>query len=304
MTKDQLIELWLADLDEAAASEVQMLFDLWGRGGAVIEQTPDWEPSSHLLVKTYLRPEEVEELHQIEIGLAITNKIRQAQGLPPLPQLQRRILTDTDWAESWKAGYHVLRLGQHLIIKPSWHEYDPQPDDLIIELDPGMAFGSGLHPTTQLCLVALEEVSRPGMRVLDVGTGSGILAIAAAKLGARYVHALDTDPMAVRVTAQNIADNGEQDVVSVALGTLTNQPITGADGIPGEWDVIVANILANPLMDMAPAFFVNLAPGGILILSGINRGQMESVIASMESNCITAAGSSLQGDWAALFFEK
>ena len=301
---DELIELWLPNLDESATSDVQVLFNTWGRGGAVIEVTVDLVSSQRSTVKTYLRPEDRDALRQIEVGLAILNRVRQSAGQDALPRMERRRLTDADWAETWKAGYFVLHLGRRLVVKPSWREYEAKPDEVVIELDPGMAFGSGLHATTQLCLLALEEVVQPGQRVLDVGTGSGILAIAAAKLGAQAVLAIDNDPMAVRVSQQNIEDNGVQHIASAAEGTLDPRPVDGPDGVAGQWDVIVANILAQPLIEMAPGFYANLASGGTLVVSGINRVQMEEVGAAVERTGLTAAGSSLQGDWAALFFVK
>jgi ribosomal protein L11 methyltransferase len=304
VAKDQLIELCIPNLDETAVSQVQMLFDMWGRGGAVVERIGDEETAPYQSVKTYLRPEETEALQQIEIGLALIEKLRKTRGHPSLPGLQKKVLAEADWAESWKEGYHVLNLGRHIVVKPSWRDYTPHPDDVVIELDPGMAFGSGLHPTTQLCLVAIEDMLKPGMQVLDVGTGSGILAIAAAKLGASAVLAVDNDPMAAQVAEQNVIHNNARSVVSVAEGTLDKEPITDRDGVRGGWAMIVANILANPLIEMAPAFFANLAPEGILILSGINREQMERVTSNMENSQLSLIGSSLDGDWAALFFKK
>jgi len=209
----KLVEISLSGLDDEAVQAVTQLFDRWGRGGAVVEQTVD-EPAGPV-VKTYLLTEDDGALRQIEIGLAL---LRQARGLPE-PRVC--FLAETDWAEAWKAGYGVLRIGRRLVVRPTWRDdYAAQADDLLIELDPGMAFGSGLHPTTRLCLEALEDYVRPGQAVLDVGTGSGILSIAAARLGAARVLALDTDPLAVQIARENVALNRAEAVVRVEEGTV------------------------------------------------------------------------------------
>src|SRR5690606_26457499 len=134
-----------------------------------------------------------------------------------------------DWANAWKEHYRVLRVGERIVVVPSWLEYEAAPGDVVLQLDPGMAFGTGLHPTTQLCLRLLERYARPGLRTLDIGTGSGILAIAAAKLGAGPILALDNDPVAVGVAAENTARNGVADLVSAAEGSL------GAGQHMGHW---------------------------------------------------------------------
>ena len=127
-----------------------------------------------------------------------------------IPEPQFRTVVEEEWANAWKEHFHVTRIGQRLVVKPSWREYTPQADDIVLELDPGMAFGTGLHPTTQMCLLALEKYVRGGERVLDLGTGSGILAIAAVKLGAAACLATDIDPVAVEAARANVAANGVQ----------------------------------------------------------------------------------------------
>ena len=213
MSSPDLIELALSDLDDAAAAAVAEIFDRRGWGGAVHEEIIDADGGVRTTLKTYVAAADEERLRKIEIELARLNHQRAAQGQPAIPLPQRRRLAETDWAEAWKAHYHVLPIGRRLVIKPTWETYAPQPDQVVIELDPGLAFGSGLHATTRLCLELLEEHLRPGERVLDVGTGSGILAIAAACLGAAAVVALDNDPEAVRVARENVLLNGVADRV-------------------------------------------------------------------------------------------
>src|SRR5438132_5629298 len=134
--------------------------------------------------------------------------------------LQTRIVNEEDWANAWKDYYHVTHIGQRLVIRPSWRTYEPRNDEVVLELDPGMAFGTGLHPTTRMCLEQVEQRTRAGMRVLDVGTGSGILALAAVKLGAVAVYCIDNSSVAVESATANAAMNGLSDKITVKLGAL------------------------------------------------------------------------------------
>ncbi len=302
MNTRDLVEISISDLDDAAVQVVTQLFDRWGRGGAVVEQTAD--DAAGPSVKTYLLAEDDEARRQIEIGLALL------QRAYDLPEPRVRFLAETDWAEAWKAGYGVLHIGRRLVVRPTWRDdYGPRPDDLLIELDPGMAFGSGLHPTTRLCLEALEDTVRPGQVVLDVGTGSGILSIAAARLGAARVLALDTDPLAVQIARENVALNRVEDVVQVEVGTvqisnsksqITNQqsPISNLQSLPSH--LIVANILAENIMELAPALAAHLLPEGVLIASGIIADRAEAVVSSLRANGASLVERRDDGDWVAL----
>ncbi len=212
----------------------------------------------------------------------------------PLPQFRR--LKDEDWANAWKDHYHPLRIGRRFWIQPSWRAIlNPQPDDLIIQLDPGMAFGTGAHPTTQLCLAALEQLVQPGDRVLDLGCGSGILAIGAAHLGASRVLALDNDPVAVEVACANILNNHVADRVEAQLGVLGALTEMG-------WQVIAANILAAVIQELLAADHLldHLAPGGRLILSGIIPEQAAAIVASLERLGANVTGVVEQEGWVAV----
>jgi ribosomal protein L11 methyltransferase len=284
-----LVEISVSGPDDEAVQAVVQLFDRWGRGGAVVEQTVG--DAAGPLVKTYLLAEDDEALRQVQIGLAL---LRQARGLPE-PRV--RFLAETDWAEAWKAGYGVLRIGRRLVVRPTWRDdYVPQPDDLLIELDPGMAFGSGLHPTTRLCLEALEDALRPGQVVLDVGTGSGILSIAAARLGAARVLALDTDPLAVQIACENVVLNRVEDVVQVEVGTV--QIPNPKSQISNH--LVVANILAETIMELAPALAAHLLPEGVLIASGIIAERAEAVASCLRENGMSLVERRDDGDWVAL----
>lgn len=223
--------------------------------------------------------------------------------LYPLPEPIFRELADEDWANAWKDHYRPFRLGRRIRIRPAWladePDADAQADDVILTLDPGMAFGTGLHPTTQGCLMALEENVAPGMNVLDAGTGSGILAIAAVKLGAAAVAAFDTDALAVRATVENAERNGVSASIHAWRGELDGvRDETGRD----QWDIVVANILAPVIIQLLneKGLLGHVAPGGKLILSGIIQEQGPDVVAAL-----AAAGGQMQqtitaGDWVTL----
>ncbi|MCI0395372.1 MAG: 50S ribosomal protein L11 methyltransferase [Chloroflexi bacterium] len=201
--------------------------------------------------------------------------------LYPIPPPTFRELQEEDWANAWKVHYQPFRVGRRLWIEPSWQADSPAAaGDVVIRLDPGMAFGTGLHPTTQMCLQALEEMVWPGAWVLDVGAGSGILAIAAARLGAAKVLALDSDRLAARATVENARQNGVQENIVVFQGTLA------AVGLKG-WDVVVVNILAPVIESLvAEGLLAYLAADGRLVLSGI----IEEQTAGVEAAVIAAGG--------------
>jgi ribosomal protein L11 methyltransferase len=180
-------------------------------------------------------------------------------------------VAEEDWSERWKEGLAPFAVGR-VFIRPSWTAAAPPSGSVEVVLDPGMAFGTGTHPTTSLCLAALDALlgARPGAAVLDVGTGSGLLAIAAAKLGATRVAGTENDPMALRVAAENASRNG----ATVELH------LAAPEDVRGTFDVVVANILANTLAELAGPIAAKLAPGGVLLLSGLLAGQEQGVRAA------------------------
>jgi ribosomal protein L11 methyltransferase len=204
---------------------------------------------------------------------------------------------EADWADAWKNYFHPVRVGERLVVKPSWQEYIAADGDVVVELDPGMAFGTGTHQTTVMCLRLLEETVRPGDSVFDVGTGSGILAVAAAKLGAGSVRAVDNDPVAVRVAAENVAANAAGDTVTVAAGDLVA-------GLTGRADIVVANIIADVIIRLAPAVPDRLAAGGAFIAGGIIAGRLGDA-----ADAVLAAGLAVEkvledGEWATILARK
>lgn len=204
-----------------------------------------------------------------------------------------REVQEEDWASSWKEYFHPVRVSEHIVIKPSWEEYLPTVGDLVIELDPGMAFGTGTHHTTAMCIRCLEDVIKPDNIVFDVGTGSGILAVAAAKLGAASVRAVDLDPVAVRVAKENAAFNNVTETVEITQGDL----LTGVDG---KADVIVANIIADIIIKMLPDVRTRLVGKGVFIASGIITERLSDVTEALIDNGFVIDKVIEEGGWVAI----
>lgn len=193
-----------------------------------------------------------------------------------LPTVNRGWIDEEDWSEAWKAYWNPMRIGRRLVIKPSWQDWPPAdqpdlatPEDIIIELDPGMAFGTGTHATTSLCLATLEDYVQPGMHLVDLGCGSGILTIAALKLGAADVLAIDNDPLAVQATADNCRRNGVE-----GCNVLLQKGIADSQG---QWDMIIANISQKIIKLEASHIASRLKPGGLAICSGFYIGWDEEI---------------------------
>jgi ribosomal protein L11 methyltransferase len=215
--------------------------------------------------------------------------------------LQIRVVHEEDWANAWKDYFYVTHIGQRLVIRPSWREYIPKNNEVVLELDPGMAFGTGLHPTTRMCLEQVEQRTRTGMRVLDVGTGSGILALAAAKLGAVNVHCIDNSSVAVESAVANAEINHLSDRINVVLGVLDEAEATQ---LSGQYDLVLANIIARVIGSLAPNLAQVLAPNGILITSGIigdRRHEAEQPLLSAGLKLIDQA---IIDDWVTLIMQK
>lgn len=308
----QWFELSVTADQEAVESLSELLATYGYNGGVVIE--PAWIPTEEgdgwvgapapgessppsyvqdatrpVTLRTYLQYDE----HAEEIRQRIDHALWHLGRLRPIGPLQVRVLEEEDWANAWKQHYQVHRIGERLVIVPSWLSYTPQEGDVLLNLDPGMAFGTGLHPTTRLCLGLLERLVQPGVSVLDVGTGSGILALAAIGLGASRVLALDNDPVAVDAARQNVERNGVQDKIAVELGSL------GVTAI-GQYDLIVANIIAHVLCAIAQELTAALAPGGILITSGIILEREDEVAVSLAAAGLRQRERHRDGDWVAL----
>ena len=219
----------------------------------------------------------------------------------PLPlgtlAIETKNVHDEDWSEVWKQFYKPFKAGKSLVVKPTWEPYHPEPDDKVIEIDPGMAFGSGTHETTGLCLELLEETLTGGERVIDVGTGSGILAIGAALLGAKDVLAIDIDPVAVRVAQENIAHNGLEDRVRAVEGNL----LASSDGV---CELCVANIIADVICMFARPLNDHIVPGGLFICSGIIKEREQDVVDALNAASYEILEIRRRGEWVAMLSRR
>ena len=282
------IKITLVDIDGEAAETVSELFNRYGYGGAIIETLPPHFDKA--TVHTVIPQEDKELLRQIEVMLALIG-----QALPAgLPQPQLQFIGQNDWTTSWQKHFYTIRVGRHFIIKPSWRKAFPNADDILIEIDPGLAFGSGLHPTTQLCLHIFEDMPLQGKSFFDVGTGSGILSLAALKLGATPVRAVDTDDVALRVAQENFERNGYSrlSVVQTAVGSAIN---TGGQ----QWQIVTANILAHILIEIMPHLVAALAPHGYLILSGVIVEQEVEMLTAIAKHNLVIVERRVMEDWLA-----
>ena len=208
-------------------------------------------------------------------------------------------VNEEDWANSWKAYYKPLHIGQHMVIVPAWEEYAPKEGEIIVRMDPGMAFGTGTHETTRLVIELLETYVKKGARVLDVGCGSGILAICASKLGAAECHAYDIDPVAVRVARENIADSGETNITCDVSDLLAGVDLSG-----GAYDLICANIVADIIIRMAPDVGRYMKDDAILLASGIITERAEEVSAVLENEGLSVSARHDDNGWCALVVTK
>jgi ribosomal protein L11 methyltransferase len=219
-----------------------------------------------------------------------------AFDLRPIGPLRTRAVDEADWAEAWKRHFPVTRIGRRIVIRPSWRRHRAAAGDVVLALDPGMAFGTGLHPTTRLCLEALESLAGrgrlEGARVLDVGCGSGILAVAAVGLGAASVLGLDIDPIAIEATVANARRNRRSREIRARLGSLPS-------GEPGH-DVVTANLIASVLVALASQLAAELRPAGTLIASGIFRDREAEVAAALQRAGLALTGRLAGEDWVAL----
>jgi len=253
-------EISIRTTHEATEAVANIFHDL-GASGVIIEdpelinsyrRSGTWEycdipeaaDSEIVTVKAYLPVDELLdeklELFEKRVNELVFHDLDKGSG-----DIHWREIHEEDWAMAWKNYYHPVKIGERVVVKPSWEHYAPVKDEIIIELDPGMAFGTGTHHTTAMCIRCLEEFLKPGACVVDVGTGSGILAVTAAKLGASVVKAIDSDPVAVRVAQENIVANGVKETVEVFCGNLLSE-------ISERAQIIVANIIADIIIGMVP----------------------------------------------------
>jgi len=267
---------------------VSYLFERYGHGVSLED-----EGDGLILLRTYLTTSSRARRARIEVGVNLVRSIQ------PMAELSVREIEDADWETAWKSHFSLLRVGDNLVIMPSWIDYEPADGEVVIELDPGMAFGTGYHPTTRICLEALEKHVKPGMAVLDLGAGSGILSMAASRLGASSVLALDVDPIAVKAARRNIRAAGLKGTVRPARGTLPNQ-LAAQD----HFDLAVSNISSKIVGEKAPHLYDILKPGGLLVAAGGVDTQQSELEAALKAVGFSHLDTAQVDEWVGLVMSK
>lgn len=279
-----------------AIEDPQLINDLRNSGTWELCDIPEQENTEVVTVSAYYADDEKLEkrLAEIDEQLAL---IEERIGKYRFGNTRFRKVSEQDWANEWKQYFHVTHVGKSLVIKPSWEKYAPKEGEHVIEIDPGMAFGTGTHHTTNMMMERLEKVITPDSTVFDVGTGSGILAIAAAMLGAKSVKAVDIDGVAVRVAKENVADNGLSEQIEVREGDLLH-------GTEGKADVIIANIIADIVIMLLQDILQKLNDDGVLLASGIIEERMPDVEAAAQEQGLYVDAVDHRGGWVVMQMKK
>ena len=282
---------------------LSQIFFRYGHGGVVVESDASFNPdegesppaADWVTVKTYvpLNSTTEERRHRIDLG------VRLVAHVCPISPLQARELDEEEWQSSWKQHFDILHIGRHIVIRPTWKDYVSEESDVVISLDPGMAFGTGHHPTTRRCLELLEHLVKTGADVLDVGCGSGILSVAASKLGARRVMGLEIDSVATKVAKENIRENGVGHAVLVSQGSLPHPGVR-----EHSYDVVVANISAKVVSEAADELVNVLKRGGKVIASGLLLENKDRVERAFSSAGALLQETHVDGDWVTLLAFK
>lgn len=290
---------------EVAEAVAQVLSRLSGRRVVWSYEHPQADATNHIqhwgpvTVRAYLptTPQTREETqHRVQEALW------HLHVLHPLPPVRFRLLKEEDWLHAWKRFYQPIPVGRNLLVVPAWME-PPQEGRTVIFIEPGTAFGTGMHPTTRLCLEALEDLVRPGQPVIDLGCGSGILAIAAAKLGARPVLAADIEPQALEETRDNARRNRVEDHIHVLQGSVA-EILTGKAPIR-QAPVVVANIFAEVLVELLDQGLARLVtPHGYLVLSGILEEREKGVQRAAEGQHLSLVHRAQEGEWVCLQYRR
>lgn len=225
-------------------------------------------------------------------------KALESRGVNTAPAvLTTAELQDEDWSDTWKQYFHTEKPGERVVIKPTWEEYEPKDDEVVIELDPGAAFGTGTHATTSMCIRQLEKLVKPGMTVFDVGTGSGILSIISAKLGATNIQAVDYDDSVLKIVEENLEQNNVQDIISVAQSDLMQN-------VHGKAELVIANIIADIIIRLFDQLDEHLEQGGTLLTSGIIEDRIEDVLAAAEAHGYGVVERMESKGWACITFKR
>lgn len=289
------------DVDSEAVEPISALFARYGFNEGVAIDEPyvqdgdgdnlEVDLTAQFTIRTYVAdsdfsPELVEE---------IRHALWHYGQMRGVGELRVSTLKEEDWANAWKEHFQVHRIGERVVIRPPWREHEPVGGEVVVELDPGMAFGTGLHPSTKMSVLGVEQVVREGDRVFDVGTGSGILAISAIKLGAVQANCVDVETVAVRATRENAERNGVSGQVRVELGSA-------GEGEPfqGEYDLVLANIIARILIEISEGLVAAARLGGHLVLAGIIESREAEVIEAFAARGATVITRRQIDDWVSL----
>ncbi len=299
---------WVEVSVEANAESVEAVSELLARHGyneGVAIEEPykqdedgdnlEIDPTRPVIVRTWLAVDARlnEQRAAIEQGLWHLGRI----GGVGAPEYTER--AEEDWANAWKEHFPILKIGRHFVVRPSWRDYDPQPDDLMIHLDPGMAFGTGLHPSTEMCMLLMEDVDLVGKDILDVGAGSGILSIGAIRSGAEQAVAVEIDSVAVKSLTENVALNAMQSQIEVIDGDI-KQALSPGRTFP----VVLANLIARILADNAAAIASHVASPGVVIASGIIEEREQMVLDAFSAFGFSVTDRKQARDWVALRLER
>ncbi|MFC7783221.1 MULTISPECIES: 50S ribosomal protein L11 methyltransferase [unclassified Rossellomorea] len=303
LTTNEAIEPISNILHESGASGVviedpaELIKEREDMFGEIYQLNPDDYPSEGVLVKAYLPVNSFLGETVDEIKQGITNLVTYDIDIGE-NKVEISEVNEEEWATAWKKYYHPVKISDKFTIVPTWEDYTPvHSDELIIELDPGMAFGTGTHPTTVMCIQALERIVKEHDTVIDVGTGSGVLSIAAAQLAADNVRAYDLDEVAVRSARLNVKLNKVQQTVTVDENNLLN-------GVTGQADVIVANILAEIILRFTDDAYELVKPGGFFITSGIIQPKKQEVRDALETAGFIIEEIMVMEDWVAIIAKK
>lgn len=271
---------------------ISYLFSRYGRGLSMEPDGPD-----RIMLRTYLLDSSRQRLARIDVG------VRLVSALSEMGELVIREVKEEDWQNAWKSHFNLLRIAERLVIKPTWIDYEPEAEDsskeVIIEIDPGLAFGTGYHPTTYTCLEALEQHVFDGASVLDLGTGSGILSIAAVRLGASRVVAVDTDPQAIKAARQNFRRTRTSKTVTLIQGSLPHATVGQK-----QFDLAVANISARAVCDRAQFIVSSLRDTGILVASGMMKDQSQQVYDTLSEMGCSVVQEWCREDWVTVAFRS
>jgi ribosomal protein L11 methyltransferase len=306
------IELTITTTEEASDAVSEMLMNIGAGGVAIDDPNEIMREISKLnsldyvdealikpieqdvIIKAYFSDHlNLEELKQL-----VKEKINFISGFLDTGKgtITTSKINDQDWSENWKKHYKPFHISERVVIKPTWEEYRKKSDEVIIEIDPGMAFGTGTHETTSMCAKFLERYLKEGNTVIDVGSGTGILSIIAAKLGAKKITAIDIDAVAAKVTRENCALNHVEDIVEVYEGTLNDIAVEKSD-------IIVANIIADVIIDLAKIVENYIKEKGLLITSGIIKEKKDRVIETYTQKGFTCEETAEDGEWVAIVFK-